>query len=346
MNDPSSPSVKKSWFLSMPFLRVSRGNKILFYSCLAAMFEGGIPVSRTFELLQTQQNSRILRAVARKIREYLAAGESLADSFAKFPYLFSELELRLIAFAEKTGKLPQVFTQIAHSFQTIRGFWTTIITGLIYPALILIVAFVIIPIVKTMILGGTQSLIYLMGFYLAKVMIVLFLIWLGCKLLLKIPGVRRVVHSLILNIPFMRGIFYRLARARFAYILNTMYQAGISMLESMSFAARSCGNLAIAAKLKKAIPLVKEGKPITQALAQSRVFSPMALGLLATGEESGSLDAMLQKFGDWEQKEAEVAIERWARVIPFAIYLIVMLIMLYMIVSFYSNYYSQIMNIH
>lgn len=253
--------------------------------------------------------------------------------------------MRLIAFAEQTGKLPQVFAQLAHSFQTVRGFWTTVISGLIYPICLVLTVVIFIPILKSLFLGGTEELLTALAKQTIQVFSSLILIWLGAKLLMQLPGVRRVFHSLLLGIPFLRGVIYRFARARFAYVLNTMYQAGIPMLESLSVAANSCGNQAIAAKLKRTAPLVKEGLPLTQALEQSGVFSPVAIGILASGEESGMLDAMLQKFGDWEQKEAETAVERLARIIPFVLYLAVMVAMVYMIVSFYTNYYGQLLNL-
>lgn len=329
------------WFFNLPFIFVAGKSRIHFYICLSQMFEAGVPVSRCFEVLNKQQNSWVMRRVSRHLQKLIAEGESLASAFAKFPGIFSPLEIQLVSFAEKTGHFAKTFAQLAETFQTSSDFTWQFLARLAYPGFLCFVAFTVSPLLNAIVFGGTQDLFILAGWRGAYALLGLITIWILLKILIRISWIRYLFHFFVSLIPFIGHNVRRFARARFAGVLYIMYQAGIPLLYSIEFAAKSCGNAIVQRRVLKHLPKLKEGHRVWQVMEDSRMFSPLSIGLVATGEESGSLDTMLQKFSEWEKKEALYALDMIGKTLTYLIYFGVLLYCAFIIISFWSDYYAQ-----
>jgi type II secretory pathway component PulF len=339
MNTRDRAGTKPSRWLQCPWIRVSRKNKMIFYTCMAQLFDAGVPLFTMFDLLRKQQGSRVMRKVSQKIGEHVMDGESIASAMKRYPRLFSLFEIRMMEFAEASAQLPQTCNHLADTFCMRMNFWSQFWLRMIYPILLLVVFAFGVPLLQSFFLpeGDPQAVTLWISRTVGLLCAMILLAWALYKLVSQVDGFRYVFHTVFCLVPFFRGTVYRFARGRYASVLYSLYQAGAPVYESMMFAGDVCGNERIGRRIKKQVPLLKEGASIAGVLEASGVFTPISLGLMASGEISGSMDHMLKKLSEWELQEAQRAVEQMARAIPFVIYMLVMIFMAYMIITMYAS---------
>lgn len=329
----------------LPFTGISRKRRSFFYTQLARLLSAGIGPVRALGTLADQRGSWRLSRAARDMAAQIQDGATFAEAFARHPNLFPENEVRMIEAAERAGAAPDTMLRIARSLENLRTFWLRFTTGLIIPAITLFVALIVLPILMAIFTGDPVAVMVRQLAYLAVSICLVIALVTGWRSLSSFSGPRVVIQGLLLHVPVFGGVARRMAMARFAEILQCLYVAGVRVPEAMARAAMACGNAAIGQRLLQAVPLVREGVPLSVALAQSGAVPLLGLNMVEVGETAGKLDESLAKFAQYQQEDAQVTVERIAKIGPMVVYLGVVAVMVILIFQAMASYVGAINNL-
>ncbi|NQT87595.1 type II secretion system F family protein [bacterium] len=321
----------------LPFTRTSRRKRAVFYTQLAHMLDVGISPTRALRTLAEQRGSWRLSRAAAKMVAAIQEGTSLAGAMAEQPNAFPEDEVRMVEAAQHGGAVPDTLLRLAKAHERVRRFWRKFITKLIYPSIIVLAAWFVLPLFVAAFLGGfdellISKLIDLVTLVGGSMAVVTWWRFIG-----NISVFKRLVHGFILWVPLFGTLARRLATARFAEMFECLYSAGVRVPEAMSRAALTCGNAVLARRLLSVVPMVVEGSSLTEALAQSRAIPSMGMNFIEIGETSGKLDETLLKFAEYQRVDAETLLMRLATLLPLVIYLGVMLMTALYIIGIYRK---------
>ena len=326
----------------LPFTGVSKRKRSVFYTQLARMLNAGIAPVRALGTLGGQRGSWRLSRAARDMAAHIQSGGNLASAFAGHPNLFPTNEVRMIGASEFAGKTGDTMLRIARFLDMLAGVQRQLITKMIYPVLCLLIVVVAIP--NALAFFGVISPVwhyYAMGIpALVFAALVLTTVW---RSLTAMSGLRLVVHAVINAVPVLGKIVRRIAWARFASTLECLYAAGVSTPDALALAATSCGNAAVEQRLLGAVPLVREGGSICDALASTRALPRVAIDMIQVGEGAGKLEESLHKFAEYQEQDATVAIQRLSIVLFLVVLLGYILIMLFLIFTVAASY-GKILN--
>jgi len=326
----------------LPFTGVSRKRRSFFYTQLARLLNAGIGPVRAFGILAEQRGSWRLARAARDMAAQVQSGATLAQAFARHPNAFPENEVRMIEASEQAGAAPDTMLRIARSIEKLRTFWLRFNTGLIIPAITLFVALIVLPIFIAIFTGDPVKVMIRQSAGLAALVggaLVVLTVW---RSLASFSAPRVVIHGVLLGVPVFGGVARRMAMARFAEMFQCLYAAGVRVPEAMARAAMACGNAAIGRRLLRCVPLVREGVPLSAALAQSGSVPLIGLNMVEVGETAGKLDESLAKFAEYQQEEAETTVDRIAKVGPMVVYLLVVAVMVILIFQAMAGYVAAI----
>ena len=332
-----APPVELQQPSPLPFTRVSGRKRSLFYIQFARQLEAGVAPVRCLQTLGGHRgfSGRLARA-ALDMAAHIQGGGSLASAFARHPSYFPATEVRMLEAAERSGKIAETMLRIAAFLDVLTRFWRKFVTGLFYPCFLVLAAACGVPLLMAILFdafGGPVRLLTLQAISLAVLfglVLAALTVW---RSFASLSGPRVLIHSLLLAIPWFGGMVRRLAVSRFTDMLECLYSAGVPTVEAVTRGAEACGNAAIARRLVRAAPRIQEGSTITGALAASGVLPAICLNMIEVGEDSGKLQETLAKVAADQRHDAEVTIERMAKILPFAIYLLIVLAMAILIVS-------------
>ena len=311
----------------LPFTGVSGRKRAVFYTQLSRLLSAGIGPVRALGTLAGQRGSRRLSRAAHDMAAQVQSGATLAQAFARHPNLFPENEVRMIEASEHAGAAPDTMLRIARVLEKVRSFWVQFATGLMYPGAILLMALVAVPLLLAFFQGNPTALLWAQAKAAAIVAGAILAALIGWRSLSSLSGPRVAIHGLVLAIPIFGGLARKMALARFAEMLECLYSAGVRLPEAVTRAAMACGNAAIGRRLLRCVPLLRDGLGLTVALAQCGAMSYLGLNMIEVGETSGKLDESLSKFAQYQQEDAEVTIDRLAKILPWLVYLAVIVFM-------------------
>jgi type IV pilus assembly protein PilC len=311
----------------------------VFFRQLATMLDAGLPIARSLNTLVGQTHGPLAKVV-RQLYADVDAGNGFAESAEKFPSVFNALERNLLHAGQMTGRLEMVLVRMAEN----REFWhrlsKQIIGKLIYPCILLHVAFFVNAIVKLFQVGTGAALGALVG--LIPIYILVGFIIALLKYGERLKPLREFFDTLFYHLPIFSKVTRKLALARYARAFQAMYQSGVSVLHALPMCAASCGNAVMERKLAIAGSIIQGGDSLTTALTATGAFDTITLSMILTGEESGNLDTMLDKIAEMSELEASTAIDRLGTLFPFIIYIIIVIMIMINIVSFFAGYVKMI----
>ncbi|WP_082599057.1 type II secretion system F family protein [Yonghaparkia sp. Soil809] len=295
---------------------------------LATMISSGLALMRALSILAEQSENPKLRDTIDEVRKEVEGGLSLSDAIAKHPLVFPPLFINLVRAGETGGFLEESLKSVATNYEKEVKLRGTIKSALTYPIVVLVMAVVgmigmivfIVPVFKAMFegLGGelplpTQFLVVLSEsapFWLPVLIIglVAFSIWWGRNK--HRPEVRNVVDPLKLKAPVFGQLAKKIAIARFTRNFGTMMKSGVPILQALSIVGATSGNYVIEKALVNVQESVRQGKSIAAPLTEEPVFPSMVTQMISVGEDSGSLEMMLEKISDFYDAEVESTTEQ------------------------------------
>jgi len=294
---------------------------------MATMIVSGLSLIKTLTILAEQTQNKKLAAALVEVRGDVEAGGALSESFAKHPIIFPRLMIYLVKAGEAGGFLDRALDSVAKNLESDVKLRGTIKSALTYPIAVLAMAVLgvfamlifIVPVFEGLFasFGGelplpTQFLVTLSKnmIWIAPTVIVLvvaFTIWWNRNK--HTERVRKVVDPLKLKAPVFGVLASKIAIARFSRNFAIMIGSGVPILQSLSIVGETSGNWVVENALRKVQESVRTGKSIAAPLAEEPIFPSMVVQMIAVGEDSGSLQTMLDKVADFYEEEVQATAE-------------------------------------
>lgn len=296
--------------------RVGARHLASFYGQFADLLRAGVPVLRSLDLLAKQTTSALLSEVLLEVREDVSGGDALADSMAKHPQIFTDLQAAMVRAGERGGFLEDVLTRIAHFTERQSELRSKLIGSMIYPCILLtagtgVVFFVmsfVVPKIRPFLTGGGRELPALtkavFGFcdvvtnYGLFVFIGLVLVLLALRPYLRSPAGRRLMDRAKLKVPIVGNIVTLVSVCQFCRILGTLLNSGVPMLSALAVSKESAGNVVISDAIGEATENVNRGETLSEPLGKSGLFPSDIVDMLAIAEESNNLENVLIQIAD------------------------------------------------
>ncbi len=305
---------------------------------LSTLVGAGLPLVRCLSALTEQVENQRLRNVLAEIREAVNEGSSLADALAKYPGIFSDLYVNMIRSGEHSGALEIVLKRLADFTESQSDLRNKVLYALMYPVMILIIGFLVVMLMFIFVIPKitvlfeqthqalpilTQVVISFSGLVRSWWWFIVILIvgaWAGIRFYIRTPAGRERYDEIILHVPVFGGLVQKLAISRFAKTLSTLLMSGIPLLRSMEIVEKVVNNSVIARAISRARENITEGASIAEPLRVSGMFPPFVIQMIASGEQSGELEFMLEKTADSFDREVDAAINGLTALIePFMI---------------------------
>ncbi|NWE18401.1 type II secretion system F family protein [Pseudomonas sp. P7548] len=296
----------------------------LFTRQLATLLKAGIPLLQAFDIIGEGFENRQVRELVKGLKHAIATGNSLATALRKHPRHFDELYCNLVAAGELAGALETLLERIALHLEKSQQLKARIKKAMTYPIAVLVVASVVSTVLLIHVVPQFQSLFagvdsQLPGFTLQVIGLSEFLqqAWWGVALGLGVavvglrqayrvsPGFRYRVDAGLLNTPLAGTLLKKSAVARYARTLSTTFAAGVPLVQALGSVAGAVGNGPFKQAIEHMRHDVSTGMPLNQSMAASNLFPGMAIQMTAIGEESGTLDHMLEKFASHYEADVE-----------------------------------------
>jgi type IV pilus assembly protein PilC len=314
--------------------RISVRDKAVFARQFATMISSGLAVLRALYVLEDQTQNARLKKIIRQVRDDVEAGSTLSDSMAKHVAAFDRLYVSMVRAGETSGALDQTLLRLATQLEKQDSLRRSIKSAMTYPVLIGCFAIMvmigmllfIIPIFANMYkdLGGQlPSLTRLMmgvsnmlkGYWFIIFPVCALMIWALVRLKNTEQG-RKTWDKIKLKMPMKVGpIIQKIAVARFSRTFATLVSAGVPILQAIDITGKTSGNTVIEEAMVDVKESVRTGEPIARPLMRVPVFPPMVTHMISIGEETGALDAMLNKIADFYEDEVDAAVKSLTSII-------------------------------
>jgi type IV pilus assembly protein PilC len=305
---------------------VSTRDVVIFTRQLATMIDAGLPIVQCLDVLATQSPNKKLRTAVRQIKEEVEAGSTFTDALRKHPKLFDDLFTSMVAAGEVGGILDTILHRLAGYMEKAMKLRAKIKGAMIYPATIVTVAVGVTAVLLVFVIPvfaelfgsfgqalpmPTQFVINLSNFTIAyfKYMVgIVIAATVICRQSYKTEAGRLSFDHLFLQLPVFGDLVRKSSVARFTRTLSTLVSSGVPILDALAITARTAGNKVVERAILQARVSISEGRTIADPLTQSKVFPPMVCQMIAVGETTGALDAMLQKIADFYEDEVDNAV--------------------------------------
>jgi type IV pilus assembly protein PilC len=294
---------------------------------LATMLKAGVPLLQSFDIIARGHNNARFSRLMLDLKNKVETGSSLSQAFREHPKHFDQLYCNLVQAGETAGMLDAILDRLATYKEKILAIKGKIKSALFYPIAVIVVAIVVTFVIMIFVIPAFKSVFSSFGAnlpYLTQVVIdisdfVVAYWWamliiavgafVGIRLSIKrSESMRYLVHRLSLKIPIIGSILEKATIARWTRTLQTMFAAGVPLVESLDAVGGASGNMVYIAATKRIQTDVSTGTSLTNAMAAVNLFPPMVLQMTQIGEESGSLDNMLGKIADFYEREVDDAV--------------------------------------
>jgi general secretion pathway protein F len=303
--------------------RVSAADLALFTRQLATLVRAGLPLEESLLAVSQQTEKPRVQSIVLGVRARVMEGHTLADGFADFPRVFPEIYRATLAAGEQSGHLDNVLERLADYTESREQLRQKVLAAMLYPIVLTIMCFAIVsgllvfvvpkvvavfesskaklPFI-TRLLIATSGFFRSYGLYLlvgAIIAFVLFQRW------LRNPAARRQFQRLQLRMPLLGKMSRGFNTARFTRTFSILSASAVPVLEAMRIAGEVVTNLPMRDAVADAAARVREGAPIGRSLAVSRMFPPMTIHLISSGESSGQLEKMLERAAISQERELD-----------------------------------------
>ena len=303
--------------------RIKQKEIALMSRQLATMVNSGLTLIRSLSILEDQSENPVLKEIIGQVRTSVEQGVSLSAALDDHPKAFSPLYVSMVRAGEVGGALDETLTRLADTLEAGARLRSQIKSAMAYPVVVLnLIVFIVIamlvfvvPIFEKMYedLGGTlplptQVLINISRFITSKwwmIFAVMAALIYAFKRWKKTEAGRRRWDAMKLRFPVFGQLTQKVAISRFARTFSILSRTGVPVLQTLDIVAETAGNATVSDAVLEVQASVKRGESLAQPLERHDVFPPMVTQMMAVGEETGALDAMLGKVADFYDREVE-----------------------------------------
>lgn len=310
--------------------KVKLANLAVFCRQFSTMVDAGVSLVRCLDVLGRQTQDTKLKKIIIDVGERVEGGESLSRAMQRHPRTFSNLFIGLIKAGEVGGVLEESLQRLSHFLEKDVELRRKVKSALTYPVLVMIAAIGIVTFLVTWVVPQFAKLFKDIGLKddefpamtkflidlsanLQKnwwiILISVISVYIAWKLFVGTRFGRRTADRIKLKIPVFGKLHHKICMARFSRTMGTLLTSGVPILQAMETVAGTVGNTIMADAVLEARARIREGDRIGDPLEASRLFPPMVVHMIGVGEESGSLDFMLQKIADFYESEVESTLQ-------------------------------------
>jgi len=315
--------------VNLSFLERGPGLKDLaiFSRQLATMMSAGLPIVQALAILEKQADNKKFREIIKEIRTDVESGASLSDALAKHQ-VFGRLYVNLVRAGEASGTLDAILDRLATFLEKDLELRGKIKSAMTYPVIVFVFAILVTYFLLTGIvpqfaqilsdLGSelpllTRFLIFVSDFlkaYTLYMLVGFVLLYVAYRYAYRTERGRRIIDRMKLQMPVFGVLNKKSALARFARTLGLLLSSGVNIVEAVDITKGTAGNAVIEDILEETKSTIQVGEPLHSTLMRyPEIFPPMVASMVAIGEETGALDAMLQKVADFYEREVDETVE-------------------------------------
>ena len=298
----------------------------LFTRQLATLSRSGLPIDEALAAVAQQSEQKNVKRVTLGVRSGVTEGRTLAQALGEFPSVFPPLFRATIEAGESSGKLDGVLERLADYVERRQALQQKLMLAAIYPAILTVVALAVVAMLLTYVVPKvvavfadldaqlpllTRGLIALSDFlreYGLGLLVIGALGLVAFAYAMRDDDFKRRVHRLMLRLPLVGRLTRGNNTARFTRTLGILFGSGVPILDAMRIGTQVVTNLPMRDAIEAATLRVREGAPVNKSLAESGLFPPITLHLIASGEASGRLDDMLDRAAEQQEREVETLV--------------------------------------
>jgi type II secretory pathway component PulF len=314
----------------MRFQRIKDDDLIFFTRQFQTIIRSGIPMVSGLRALQEQTNNERLGAAIKSVGQDIDKGQSLSDALSRHKGIFSELYVGMVRAGEMSGNLEEVLERLSGVLEFQMKTKEMLKSAMRYPVFVVVtlaIAFIVLvnvvvpkfaPIFKSSKVAlplPTQILLLINDIfqkYTVAAIVVAFVLVVSFLLYKRTAIGTYMIDRFKLGVPLIGEIILKICMGRFAFILENMVRAGIPIIRTLDIVSRSVGNEYVAEKIREIAVSIEKGKGISRPLKDAKIFPPLVIHLVATGEETGSLEEMLHEVSVHYDREVTYSVARLA----------------------------------
>ncbi|MBI1940700.1 MAG: type II secretion system F family protein [Acidobacteria bacterium] len=340
--------------------KVSAKELAIFTRQFSVMIDAGLPLVQCLEILATQQENKAFAKVLAGVRSSVESGSTLANALRQYPKIFDDLYTNMVEAGETGGILDTILQRLSTYIEKAVKLKRAVQSALIYPVAVLVIAggviflllWQVVPIFATLFAGlgvalplptriviGASTAI---GTFAIPMFILIGFGGWGLKAYYATPNGRMMIDSIVLKLPLLGSLMRKIGVARFTRTLGTLITSGVPMLEAMDITARTSGNAVIEKAILSVRKAIEEGRTIVDPLRETGVFPNMVVQMIGVGEQTGALDAMLQKIADFYEDEVDAAVGDLLTAMEPAIILVLGVVVGGVVISMYLPLFELI----
>lgn len=306
---------------------ISERDVVVFTRTFATMVDAGLPLVQCLEILAEQtQNPRFSKAIL-DISQSVEAGSTYADALRKHPKIFDDLYCNMVEAGETGGILDTILNRLAGYMEKSITLKRQVKSALVYPTVVVAVAATVVIFLMYAVIPTFAKIFLSLGanLPLPTQIVIATSVFVEANILFIIAGIiglilafrytkktekgGKTLDALALKLPIFGILLRKVAVAKFTRTLSTLIASGVPILEGLEITAKTAGNKIIEEAIMKTRVSISEGKTISEPLAATEVFPAMVTQMIAVGETTGALDAMLEKIADFYDEEVDIAVQ-------------------------------------
>jgi len=294
---------------------------------LCFMIDAGLPLNQAIEIIGAQVENKVLQRTLFEVRQSIEGGSNFSDALAEHPHIFNELYTNMVAAGESGGILDTILERLATYIEKAVKLKRAVKSALIYPLSVIIIAVAVVLVILWQVIPTFAKLFTGLGralpaptqltidisnfvsnyilFIVGGIVAIVFLI----RWYYSTPGGKLTIDRLMLRFPVIGIVLRKIAIARFCRTLGTLISSGVPILDGLEITAKTAGNKVVENAVLEARDSVESGKTLAEPLRDSEVFTPMVVQMVNVGEQTGELDAMVNKVADFYEAEVDAAVQ-------------------------------------
>jgi type IV pilus assembly protein PilC len=300
----------------------------VFTRQFSVMIAAGLPLVQCLEILASQQENKLFQKVLTGTRSAVEGGSNLSAAMKQYPKVFDPLYSNMVEAGETGGILDTILQRLSTYIEKNVKLKAAVKSAMIYPIGVLSIAggvitlllWKVVPIFATLFAGlGVDlplptKIVIAASNFVGSIFGLLIVVGavaavFGIKIWYGTAQGRYILDSIVLKLPVLGILMRKIAVARFTRTLGTLISSGVPILEGLDITAKTSGNAVVERALFQVRKALEEGKSLTEPLKDSAVFPGMVTQMIAVGEQTGAMDAMLQKIADFYEDEVDAAVK-------------------------------------
>lgn len=309
------------------FDRVTTKDIAIFCRQFYTMLDAGVSINSSLNILARQLPNKKLKEVLSKVEDNVKKGETLSESMKLQGKVFPDLLISMVETGEMSGNLDSVMLRMSTHFEKENKINNKIKGAMVYPAVLSVLAVSVVTILLTFVMPTfidmftqsgvvlplpTRILLAISG-ALSKhgliILLIVVLIVLGLRYYFKSDSGQLFISKFKLTFPVLKGLNQKIIVSRFTRTLSTMLSSGVSLVQALETVSEVVGNKIAQDKLLEIREELIKGEGLSKPIEESKIFPPMLASMIKIGEESGSLDDILNKTADFYDEEVETTIQ-------------------------------------